>query len=102
MRVTLTICEGWPLTVAVESPQFLIGRAADCDLTLPSPLVSRHHCLLTTQGGGVHARDLRSSNGTGVNNQRLVGERPLRDGDELWVAATPIQVHIQKGHTPRR
>ena len=95
MKVTLTVSEGRPRTVVVESSEFLIGRAADCDLKLENPMVSRHHCVLTIQDGHLFVRDLKSINGTGVNNQAVVGERLLRDGDQLWVAATPIDVRIQ-------
>lgn len=94
MKVTLTVSEGTPRTVVIDSPEFLIGRAADCDLKLQNPMVSRHHCILTIQDGHVFVRDLNSINGTGVNNQVLVGERLLRDGDHLWVAATPVEVRI--------
>jgi pSer/pThr/pTyr-binding forkhead associated (FHA) protein len=94
MKVTLTVSEGSPRAVVVDSTEFLIGRAVDCDLRLRNPWISRHHCLLTIQNDQVFVRDLRSINGTAVNNQILVGERPLRDGDDLWVAATPIKVRI--------
>lgn len=94
MKVTLMVSEGRPRTVVVDSSEFVIGRAADCDLQLENPMVSRHHCLLTIQDGHLFVRDLKSSNGTGVNNQAIVGERLLRDGDHLWVAATPIDVRI--------
>jgi len=97
MKITLTVAESRPRTVVVDSSEFLIGRADDCDLKLQNPLVSRHHCALTIQDGQIFVRDLHSVNGTGVNNQILVGERPLRDGDNLWIAATPIEVRIQNG-----
>lgn len=95
MKITLTIFEGSPQTAVVNVPEFLIGRAADCDLQLRNSMVSRHHCLLTVQDGQVFVRDLNSSNGTGVNHQALVGERPLHNGDSLWVATTPITVRIR-------
>ncbi len=95
MKVTLTVSEGRPRTVVVNSPEFVIGRASDCDLKLENQMVSRHHCALTIQDGHIYVRDLQSSNGTSVNDQGLVGDRPLRDGDRLWVAATPIKVNIQ-------
>jgi len=95
MKVTLTVQEGRPRTVPVDSSEFLVGRAPDCNLQLQSPLVSRHHCALTVQDGRLYVRDLQSSNGTGLNNQTVIGERPLHNGDDLWVAATPIKVRIQ-------
>jgi pSer/pThr/pTyr-binding forkhead associated (FHA) protein len=95
MRVTLTVSDGMTRSVVVDSPEFVIGRATDCDLMLPSPMVSRHHCILTIQDDHLFVRDLQSSNGTGINSDVLVGERPLHDGDHLWVAATPIAVQIE-------
>jgi len=96
MKVTLTTREGRPQTVPVDTARFVIGRAADCDLRLESPLVSRHHCELTVQDGDLYIRDLESSNGTGLNNQPVVGRRLLHDEDELWVAATPVKIHIRR------
>lgn len=96
MKVTLTVLEHRPRTVAVDSPNFVIGRAADCDLRLTSPLVSRHHCMLSKEDDRVYVRDLQSSNGTGLNNRAIEGQRPLHNGDKLWVAATPIRIVIRE------
>jgi pSer/pThr/pTyr-binding forkhead associated (FHA) protein len=85
--------------VPVDSPEFVIGRDGDCNLQIQSPLVSRHHCLVTVEDEGVYVCDLGSSNGTGVNNQRLVGRRRMRDGDTLWVAATPVAVRVRREPT---
>jgi pSer/pThr/pTyr-binding forkhead associated (FHA) protein len=95
MKVTLTLYENAPRRALVESDEFVIGRAEDCDLQLASPLVSRHHCELTMHEGRLYVRDLESRNGTGLNNQTVVGRRLLQDGDELWVAATPVKIHIE-------
>lgn len=97
MEITLkTLAPGVPHSASVDSPEFVIGRSSDCDLRLNSPIISRRHCVLTIQDDAVYVRDLKSSYGTGVNNQPLVGERPLRDGDILWVAATPVEVRIRR------
>lgn len=97
MRVTLTTSgAGRQHEVSVDSAEFVIGRAGDCNLQLRNPLISRHHCVLKLEDDGVYVCDLGSSNGTGVNNQRLAGRRRLRDGDTLWVAATPLSVRVRR------
>ncbi len=96
MEVLLRVCEANPRIVSVDRPEFVIGRAEDCDLTLTNPLVSRHHCVLTVRDGGVYVRDLESSNGTGLNNRLLRSPAPLHEGDTLWVAVTPIEIHIRQ------
>jgi pSer/pThr/pTyr-binding forkhead associated (FHA) protein len=100
MKVYLTIHDAQRRTVAVDSTEFLIGRALDCDLQLESPLISRHHCALILHDDHVYVRDLHSRNGTGLNNQPVIGERPVQNDDELWVAATPIKVHINRDRRP--
>jgi pSer/pThr/pTyr-binding forkhead associated (FHA) protein len=64
---------------------FLIGRDADCHLRLHSHQVSRRHCAIACWAGKVLVRDLKSANGTFINNQRIVGEVKVGDGDRLQV-----------------
>ncbi len=51
---------------------WLIGSAADCDLVVPHPNVSGHHCRLSRTVLGWSLEDLQSSNGTFVNRVRVV------------------------------
>jgi hypothetical protein len=95
MKVTLKFAEKCPRTVPVDSAEFVIGRNADCHLQLESSMVSRRHCALTMQDGRLFVRDLHSRNGTGLNNQVLVGQQQLQHGDLLWVATTSIEVDIR-------
>jgi len=70
----------------------VIGRAEDCDLRIPLLSVSRRHCEITISESGVSVRDLASSNGTYVNNQRA-NEADLEAGDRLVIG--PIVFTIQ-------
>jgi predicted component of type VI protein secretion system len=81
--------------IPVDVKQFMLGRSLDCELQIPSLLVSRHHCMLTVGDGEVFVHDLESTNGTLVNGQPLVGKRLLRDGDRLFVASAMFEICIR-------
>jgi pSer/pThr/pTyr-binding forkhead associated (FHA) protein len=80
----------------LADPDFVIGRADDCDLQLESDFVSRHHCRLIVDDRDrvVTVLDLGSHNGTFVNDGPVAGERRLKDGDKLVVGCIPFAVHI--------
>jgi len=45
---------------------------------------------------GIAIRDLGSSNGTLVNGERVVGERPLGAGDQLQVGPLVLQLVLEE------
>src|SRR5262249_3376950 len=59
---------------------------------IKSSQVSRRHCELLEVGGKLVVRDLGSSNGTFVNGKRVLGQQPLKPGDELTVGAVTLRV----------
>jgi hypothetical protein len=59
-----------------------VGRAADNDLVLSDPEVSRHHARLEPDGQHWRAVDLGSTNGTWLNGVRL-NAADIAAGDEL-------------------
>ncbi len=71
----------------------LIGRGSECELRVPVLSVSRKHCELTVSDDGVSIRDLGSSNGTYVNNER-VETHALQAGDRLVVGPIAFTVQI--------
>ncbi|HEX2280401.1 MAG TPA: DUF3662 and FHA domain-containing protein [Thermomicrobiales bacterium] len=76
-----SISPGMPQVSLVSSP-VRVGRAADNDLVLTDPEVSRHHARLETDGQGWRIVDLGSTNGTWVNGERL-GTGTIAVGDEI-------------------
>jgi ABC-type multidrug transport system ATPase subunit len=52
-----------------------VGRMPDSDIRIDSPIVSRRHARLVREAGGAVLEDLRSTNGTFVNGERVVGRR---------------------------
>ncbi len=77
-------------------PEFIIGRAEDCNLQIPSRFVSRHHCglIVDDRDHVVRVRDLGSQNGTFVNDGPVTDDCELKDGDKLVVGCVPFEVHI--------
>lgn len=59
-----------------------VGREPSCDIVFLRDSVSRRHALLTTEGGVTTIEDLESTNGTFVNNERVVS-RVLVTGDQI-------------------
>jgi pSer/pThr/pTyr-binding forkhead associated (FHA) protein len=60
-----------------------LGRSAECDISIPSDEISRHHAKLQVVPDGVMVEDLGSANGTFINNQRVHGGTLMKAGDEL-------------------
>lgn len=97
MRVTLKVLAG-PYKGRVFSfdqhDTFLIGRAEQAHLYLPNDLYfSRNHCMLEIAPPRCFLRDLKSTNGTYVNGQR-VEERHLQSGDYIQGGQTVLQVEV--------
>ena len=68
-----------------------IGRGEHNGLRLPDAAVSRHHCVLEVDNGGIHLRDPGSFNGTYVNGAR-VSEALLRHGDEIRICTSLFRI----------
>lgn len=76
--------------------RFLIGRESDCHLRPNSDLVSRHHCAFTLDEYTLRLRDLGSTNGTLVNDERITGEVVLKAGDNVKVGKLEFEVQIRE------
>jgi hypothetical protein len=61
----------------------VLGRAVECEITLPISHISRNHAHLYVEEDRLMIEDLKSANGTRVNGDLLVGKKELRDQDEL-------------------
>jgi Family of unknown function (DUF6519)/FHA domain len=75
-----------------------IGRTADADIYLDHTAVSRHHAVFQVQDDTLTITDLRSTNGTRVNDQPLEAEVPalLSPGDTIQVGSPEIQLQVEE------
>jgi predicted component of type VI protein secretion system len=99
MDVKLKVLEGKQAgqQIAITGKKFFIGRAEDCHLRPGSDLISRHHCVILVEEGYVGVRDFGSKNGTYVNDERVVGEREIKVGDQMRVGPLQFEICIAHG-----
>jgi len=85
--------------IEVGQDKFLIGRSDSCQLRPKSESVSRKHCILAIKDGRVLVQDLKSRNGTFVNEKRLPPDKAkvLKNGDVLRVGKLSFALVIEHG-----
>jgi pSer/pThr/pTyr-binding forkhead associated (FHA) protein len=77
-------------TVPLDGHQVSVGRAADNDVVVDDPAVSRHHLVFERLAAGWSAHDVHSLNGTLVNGEPIVAGRPLYHEDQIRVGDTKL------------
>jgi signal transduction histidine kinase len=73
----------------------LIGRGAECGISLPDVKMSRRHARILVKRAKVLIEDLGSNNGTELNGKRVRRAR-LRAGDRVRLGRTDLEV-VQPG-----
>ena len=71
-----------------------VGRAPRADFIVDAALVSRLHCRLTAAEGHIEVVDLRSTNGTFINDQR-VDRASLSAGDRLRIGRIELKLRSE-------
>jgi signal transduction histidine kinase len=73
-----------------------LGRGDDADFVLPDKAISRKHAEIFYRDGQWFLRDLESSNGTYVNEQRITEPIPLKSNDQIRCGATVVLFEADK------
>ena len=71
----------------------MVGRDRTCSIVLSHPAVSRRHARITMKGASWVLEDLKSANGTFVNNTR-VERAKLKAGDVVRFGADPACSYV--------
>jgi len=86
LETQISILSGLPPRSEILSGEHLVvGRAAEVDLVLSHPEVSRRHCRILLEGGNWFVEDLGSQRGTAVNGNRISGRTSLKSGDQIQI-----------------
>lgn len=85
--------------IPISGDKFLIGRSESCQLRPKSDSISRKHCILVIRDGRVLIQDLKSRNGTYVNEKRLPSDRAkiLSAGDAVKIGKLSFEIVIEHG-----
>ncbi len=79
------------------SGEVMVGRDRTCSIVLSHPAVSRKHARITASGTQLLLEDLKSANGTYVNNAR-VERAQLKPGDVVRFGADPACSYVLRDH----
>jgi len=96
-RVRVLDRAGTTLQVIELRDEITVGRTAENDIVLPADSVSRSHIRIRRDGDRVTVTDLRSSNGTLLEGERLLPQTPQHWAprqrvqiDPFWLRLEPI------------
>ena len=100
MRIKLVVVGGEvkPSEFAVALP-IVVGRGKEASFPLLHRLVSRAHCRIYEEDGKTFVEDLKSLNGTFVNNRRIQDPTPLTYGQLLTIGDVTFRLMQDGGAT---
>ncbi|MBW7908148.1 MAG: FHA domain-containing protein [Kiritimatiellae bacterium] len=87
MRLRYSKPDGTNADFELSEQPVTIGRSADADVLLLDERVSRIHCGIRLWDGDFYIKDLKSRNGTWINNKK-VDVAMLKTGDIIRVGST--------------
>ena len=82
---------------ALQGDSIMVGRDRACSVVLSHPAVSRRHAKITMSGNSCLLEDLKSANGTYVNNTR-VERATIKPGDVVRFGADPSCSYVLRDH----
>lgn len=88
--LTILTPDGRTLRREIGPESVRIGRAADNELALDDPNVSRIHARLSLRADGFYIEDAGAKNGVFVNGTRVEGEARLHPGDRFRLGSTTL------------
>src|SRR6266446_2842266 len=72
-------------TVELVGDKIILGRNQDCTIVLNVPAVSREHAVIRRIQGKFYIEDMKSRNGTFVNNKEVTTRSLLKDSDKIKI-----------------
>ena len=81
----------------------VMGRGEGVKFRIPHDRVSRRHCEFSSQGNTVYVEDLKSTNGTFLNEEQVSPgiKKAVASGDSVRVGSLTVRVEYNVGTTER-
>lgn len=101
MQVSLKVLSGTHegKLIQIKDEKFLIGRGDSCQLRPKSESISRKHCAIVQKDGRLLLVDLKSRNGTFINEKQVSPDKAkiLKNGDRLRCGQLEFEVMLEVG-----
>src|SRR6267143_494722 len=85
-----------PKVVSLIKDVTVIGRSAQCDITVEDNNCSRKHLQIRKWAGKYIVEDLESHNGTFVNGGKVSKQLAINDGDLISLGDTTVLFKNEK------
>ena len=80
----------------IDDDTIIIGRSKTCDISLSYSEISGQHAKVTCKDGKYYIQDLKSKNGTFLNNKRVQRRMRLKDGMQVVLGNHAFIFHENK------
>ncbi len=101
MQVSLKVVSGTHegKIIPIKDEKFLIGRGESCQLRPKSESISRKHCAIVQKDGRLLLVDLKSRNGTFINEKQVSPDKAkiLKNGDRLRCGQLEFEILLEVG-----
>jgi pSer/pThr/pTyr-binding forkhead associated (FHA) protein len=90
---TLRVSQGSdePELLSFDGGEVRLGRTADNDVVIKDPASSRSHARVYEEDGRFFVEDLKSANGTTLNEKPLSAPMPLKAGDKIAIGDVVLE-----------
>jgi pilus assembly protein CpaF len=86
--------------ISLNRSRFTIGKSDWNDLVLPRKTISREHCMIFRKGADYIIKDLGSTGGTLLDNNRIEGENKLDHNSRIGLGEFEIVFKNSPGEAP--
>ena len=80
----------------LAQPECILGRHPDCDVAIHSAAASRYHARIVCLENSHFLEDLRSRNGTLLNEEQIRGLCKIQEGDRIRISDTVFVFHLRR------